>query len=145
MNLPPILDWEEMKDVIRFVFVPNYYELELYRKLHGWKITSTMMLKEYTEIQKMISQLHPNDNEERKEHRFITGLIQAIQNEFFLFHITMMHKAMAQETKVEFKLKKVPSSTTRARFTNSIHSWSNFCYYLTWSFSLLELQGTKSF
>lgn len=30
IDLPPILDWEELKDVKRYVFVPDDYNLELY-------------------------------------------------------------------------------------------------------------------
>lgn len=48
MNLSPILDWEEMKDVMRTAFVPDDYELELYKKFQGWKIISTMTVREYT-------------------------------------------------------------------------------------------------
>lgn len=86
-----------MKHVMRFVFVPGDYELELYRKFHGWKMTSTMMVREYTEeFHKMITRLHPNNGKEQKVYRFITSLTQAIQDELYLICITTMHDAMAK-------------------------------------------------
>lgn len=31
-----------------FVFVPEDYDLELFKKYHAWKITSTMTVRKYT-------------------------------------------------------------------------------------------------
>lgn len=63
----------------------------------------------------MITRLHPNDKEEQKVHCYITRLTQAIQEKLYLFRIITMHDTKDQ--KVKLKLKKVPSTTTRAKTT----------------------------
>lgn len=41
-DLPPISDGEEVKTIMYPVFIPEDYNLELYKKYHALKMISTM-------------------------------------------------------------------------------------------------------
>lgn len=78
---------------MHYVFVFEHYD-NLYKRFQGWKMTSTMIVREYTkECQKMVTRLHPTDNEDQRVHCIITRSSQAIHDEIYPFRITAMHDA----------------------------------------------------
>lgn len=81
-----IFNLEEMKTLMRAVFVPIDYTIDLYRKYRAWKINSTMTESKYLEgFRKMNTHLHSSEGGEVKVHRYITGISQAIEDEIYEF------------------------------------------------------------
>lgn len=84
---PPITEQRKMKIVMHSVFVSEDYELDLYNKFHGWKMTFPMPVREYTEeFQKMITCLRPTNFDKQKVHGYIKRMLQSIKDGLYFVH-----------------------------------------------------------
>ncbi|XP_073153133.1 uncharacterized protein [Henckelia pumila] len=102
----PVEMWDEMKQIMRKRFVPNYYYRDMFRRLQNLNQGSRSVENYFKELG--VAMIRANIEEDRKVTmaRFSCGLNREIQNQVELRHCVDLEEMVQFAMKVEQQLKR---------------------------------------
>jgi DNA-binding transcriptional MerR regulator len=99
-----IKNWDIMVSKMKAKFMPKYYQINLFRKMHNLR-QKGLTIKEYTEeFYKLNIRTEQRERDEEKVARYINGLRYEIQDEINTLSVRTVEDAYQFALKVEDKL-----------------------------------------
>ena len=117
--------WEEMKRVMRKIFVPTYYYRELYNKLQNLRQGNRGVEEYYKEMEVAMARANIEEDREATMARFLAGLNREIQNLVELQHYVELEDMVHMAIKIENQLKRRGSSNTYSTPGPSSSTWKS--------------------
>jgi hypothetical protein len=114
---PPIMTWNQMKDIMRAHFVPTHYSRDLFKKLQLLKHGTKSVKEYYQEMEVALIRANVKEDDEQTMARFLNGLNHPIKKiaDFQPYSnlLELVHQAIKAERQVQddFKYSKYSSKT----------------------------------
>ena len=122
---PSVETWEEMKRVMRKIFVPTYYYRKLYNKLQNLRQGNRGVEEYYKEMEVAMARANIEEDREATMARFLAGLNREIQNLVELQHYVELEDMVHMDIKIENQLKRRGSSNTYSTPGPSSSTWKS--------------------
>ncbi|KAK8554936.1 hypothetical protein V6N13_016190 [Hibiscus sabdariffa] len=97
----PVIDWAEMKRIMRKRFVPSHYHRDLFQKLQGLKQGSRSVEDYFKEMEMSMKRANIVEDREATMARFLNGLNTNIANVVELQHYVKLDEMVHMAIKVE--------------------------------------------
>jgi hypothetical protein len=107
--------WDRMVAKMKAKFIPRYYQINLFRRLHNLK-QNGMKVKEYTEeFYRLNIRASHNESDDEKVSRYMNGLRYEIQDEMSMVTIKNVEYSYQIASKAEVKLARKNGQSGRGR------------------------------
>ncbi|XP_073121428.1 uncharacterized protein [Henckelia pumila] len=98
--------WEEMKQIMKKRFVPNYYYRDMFKRLKNLKQGSRSVEDYYKELEITMIRANIEEDSEATVARFLCGLNRDIHDQVELRHCVDLEEMVQLTMKVELQLKR---------------------------------------
>ncbi|XP_073120094.1 uncharacterized protein [Henckelia pumila] len=102
----PVETWEEMKQIMKKRFVPNYYYHDMFKRLQNLKQGSRSVEDYSKELEITMIRANIEEDSEATMARFLCGLNRDIQDQVELRHCVDLEEMVQLAMKVELQLKR---------------------------------------
>jgi len=120
MRMPLINTWQDIKRVLREIFVSSYYARDLHNKLQRLIQGNRSMDEYYKEMKISLIRTQIEESQEATMARFLHGLNREIQDIVELHHYASLEHLIHQAIKVEQQLKR------KQRYKKSLYDSSTW-------------------